>query len=134
MMETLKGKKIKNNKGITLIVLLLVITIILVILAGVVILMLSGKKKKTQATLPIVKDVSKITTPVEEKTIYEDTTKKQAIIPQGFKVSAITTEQKIDEGLVVIAPDGSEFVWVPVDDISTMCAKKSNGSYSRKII
>ena len=42
------------------------------------------------------------------------------MIPEGYKVSSVATEQKIDTGLVVIAPDGSEFVWVPVDDITTM--------------
>ena len=57
------------------------------------------------------------TEPVEEDTIFKDSTSnnKEAFIPKGFKVSEEPTEQKIDTGLVVIAPDGSEFVWVPVD-------------------
>ena len=52
-----------------------------------------------------------------------------AKIPDGFTVSEEPTEQDVDSGLVVIAPDGSEFVWVPVEDINdmVMCKnKKSN--------
>ena len=53
--------------------------------------------------------------------IYKDSeSNKEAYIPEGFKVSEEPTEQKIDTGLVVIAPDGSEFVWVPVDK-TTLC-------------
>ncbi len=40
---------------------------------------------------------------------------KVAKVPVGFKVSEVATEQNIDTGLVVIAPDGSEYVWIPVD-------------------
>ena len=35
-------------------------------------------------------------------------------MPEGFKVSQELDEQSVDTGLVVIAPDDSEFVWVPV--------------------
>ena len=57
------------------------------------------------------------TTPVDKETIFQDTSSgnKEAVIPEGFHVSGVPEEQKIDKGLVVIAPDGSEFVWVPVD-------------------
>ena len=44
-----------------------------------------------------------------------------AKIPDGFTVSEEATEQEVDSGLVVIAPDGSEFVWVPIDS-ETLCA------------
>ena len=82
--------------------------------------------------IPVVTDVSKLTTKVEEKTIYEDksavnTTTKRAVIPKGFKVSSVSAEQHIDTGLVVIAEDGSEFVWVPVDDITTMYETLEDG-------
>ena len=62
------------------------------------------------------------TTEVGEDTIFKDSNSsdKEAVIPKGFKVSEVASEQKIDTGLVVIAPDGSEFVWVPVDK-STLC-------------
>ena len=62
------------------------------------------------------------TTPVAEETTFKDSnsSNKEAVIPKGFKVSGEPTEQKIDTGLVVIAPDGSEFVWVPVDK-TTLC-------------
>ena len=57
------------------------------------------------------------TTQVEKDIIFKDqnSSDKEAYIPKGFKVSEVESEQKIDTGLVVIAPDGSEFVWVPVD-------------------
>ena len=57
------------------------------------------------------------TTAVDKETIFQDSSSgnKEAVIPEGFKVSEVENEQKIDKGLVVIAPDGSEFVWVPVD-------------------
>ena len=89
-------------------------------------------------SIPVVTDVNKLTTKVEEKTIYEDltsvnTTTKRAVIPKGFRVSSVATEQKIDTGLVVIAPDGSEFVWVPVDDPSSMYGTKDNGEYYGKL-
>ena len=44
-----------------------------------------------------------------------------AKIPDGFTVSTEQTEQDVNNGLVVIAPDESEFVWVPVDG-ETLCA------------
>ena len=58
--------------------------------------------------------------PVDKDTPYTTTNsnggKDTAIIPEGFKVSEIKNEQTIETGLVVIAPDGSEFVWVPVPE------------------
>ena len=52
-----------------------------------------------------------------------------ASIPEGFKVSDKEEEgrelTKIDTGLVVIGPDESEFVWVPVNDINRMVMCKS---------
>ena len=62
------------------------------------------------------------TTEVGKDTIFKDSNSsdKEAYIPKGFKVSEVASEQKIDTGLVVIAPDGSEFVWVPVDK-ETLC-------------
>ena len=57
--------------------------------------------------IPVTKD-----TPYT--TINSDGGKDTAIIPKGFEVSEKEDEQTIETGLVVIAPDGSEFVWVPV--------------------
>ena len=48
-----------------------------------------------------------------------------AVIPDGFTVSEEPTEQEVDSGLVVIAPDESEFVWVPVEDINSMVMCKN---------
>ena len=68
-------------------------------------------------TIETVTDASKLTTVVTKMTKYIDNTStinKEAIIPRGFKVSSVTEEQKIDDGLVVIDKNGNEFVWVPV--------------------
>ncbi|MDD3303544.1 MAG: hypothetical protein PHP54_01335 [Clostridia bacterium] len=62
---------------------------------------------------------------VDKNTNYTDKNNKTAIIPKGFKVSTVVSEQEIDTGLVIIAPDESEFVWVPVPDI-TVCIDKAN--------
>ena len=59
------------------------------------------------------------------KNNYEDGNKDKATIPEGFKVSEKEEEQTIDTGLVVIGPDESEFVWVPVEDINRMVMCKS---------
>lgn len=57
--------------------------------------------------------------------IYKDKNGNVAYIPEGFKVSNKTGETLIDEGLVVQGPDGSEFVWIPVSDITTMATATS---------
>ena len=56
----------------------------------------------------------------DEQSTYTDKNGDTATIPQGFSVSRKPNEKTVDNGLVVKAPDGSEFVWVPVDDINTM--------------
>ena len=49
----------------------------------------------------------------KELTEYKDSNGDIAYIPSDFKVSSKNDEQTISTGLVVIGPDGSEFVWVP---------------------
>ncbi len=58
------------------------------------------------------------TVEVSENTKFKDSTSnnKVAVIPKGFSVSSVTTEQSIDKGLVIT--DGTnEFVWVPVETV-----------------
>ena len=57
--------------------------------------------------------------------IYKDKNEDIAYIPEGFKVSNKPGETLIDEGLVVKGPDESEFVWIPVSDITTMATETS---------
>ena len=64
---------------------------------------------------------------VAEKSIWVDTNDDSAIIPAGFTVSEKDDEQTISEGLVVIGPDGSEFVWIPTT--VTALAVRDFGSY-----
>lgn len=53
----------------------------------------------------------------DKTTTYTDRNEDVATIPKGFKVSRKANENTIQTGLVVQAPDGSEFVWVPVPDV-----------------
>ena len=50
-------------------------------------------------------------------TLYTDKNGDIAIIPEGFSVSNVASEQTIDSGLVIVDKEGNEFVWVPVDNI-----------------
>ena len=59
---------------------------------------------------------------------YIDKNKDTAIIPKGFKVSRKVNESTISTGLVVQAPDGSEFVWVPVPNAIYDNANKEIGT------
>ena len=62
-----------------------------------------------------------------EKSIYTDANGDTAYIPAEFMVSANEDEQTINTGLVVIGPDGSEFVWIPTT--VTELAVRDFGSY-----
>ena len=76
------------------------------------------------------------TEPVDEKTEYDDPNSENdysAVIPEGFKVSDKEDEQDSEEGLVVIAPDGSEFVWIPVKDASTIYGVDEDGNKLGKL-
>ncbi len=62
-----------------------------------------------------------------EKSIYTDAGGDTAYIPAQFMVSAKAGEQTINTGLVVIGPDGSEYVWIPTT--VTELAVRDFGSY-----
>lgn len=62
-----------------------------------------------------------------EKSLYTDRNGDTAVIPAQFTVSANEDEQTISQGLVVIAPDGSEYVWIPTT--VTPLAIREFGSY-----
>ena len=62
-----------------------------------------------------------------EKDNYTDDNKEKATIPEGFKVSEKDDEKNISDGLVVIGPDGSEFVWIPVSNINNMAQCSTAG-------
>ena len=61
------------------------------------------------------------------KSVYTDANGDTAVIPARFTVSALEDEQTIRTGLVIIGPDGSEFVWVPTTE--TPLAVRNFGSY-----
>ena len=85
-------------------------------------------------------DISEVVTevPTEEvsvktKFIDEQSENKVVVIPEGFKVSSVEGEQQIDTGLVVIAPDKSEFVWIPVENVNDMYEEKEIDGETRKV-
>lgn len=63
----------------------------------------------------------------ERNTMYTDKNGDIAYIPKGFTVSTNEDEQTISTGLVVIGPDGSEFVWIPTTQ--TLLKVRDFGSY-----
>lgn len=64
---------------------------------------------------------------ITQATVYTDPYGDVAYIPQEFKVSEKTDEQSIRTGLVVIGPDGSEYVWIPTK--VTELGQRDFGSY-----
>lgn len=64
---------------------------------------------------------------VSGKWEYVDSNGDVAVIPDQFRISDREDEQTISSGLVVIGPDGSEFVWVPTTQ--TALAVRNFGSY-----
>lgn len=62
-----------------------------------------------------------------QNSVYTDKNGDIAIIPKQFRVSEKEDEQTISTGLVVIGPDGSEFVWIPTT--KTSLAVRDFGSY-----
>jgi len=62
----------------------------------------------------------------EETAEYIDGEGKSAWIPAGFRVSLKQGMNTIDEGLVIKAPEGSEFVWIPVANISDIYDSTNN--------
>ena len=62
-----------------------------------------------------------------ERSRYIDGNGDDAVIPADFAVSENKDEQTVSTGLVVIGPDGSEYVWVPTSQ--TELAQRDFGSY-----
>ena len=60
-----------------------------------------------------------------QKDNYTDSDNNIATIPEGFTVDE--EENKINTGLVVRGPEGSEFIWIPVNDINDMAQCSSAG-------
>ena len=51
----------------------------------------------------------------QTNSIFIDVNNEKVVIPAAFKVSPREDEQIKAQGLVIIGPDGSEFVWIPCD-------------------
>ena len=86
---------------------------------------------RTEAVLQDNTETEEISLPPEssigEVTQYTDRNGDTAYIPADFTVSEKADEQTINTGLVVIGPDGSEFVWIPTT--VTSLAVREFGSY-----
>ena len=151
----------KKNNGITLIALVITI-IVLLILAGVAIAMLSGengilrkaaeaKTKTEQAQANETGDLTDLEILMEEsagnlgkvkdnknkiiegrKAKLQDDNGETIVVPVGFKIKE-DSPTEVKKGIVVVAPDNSEFVWVPVKDISKMYGTNSEGKKLGKL-
>lgn len=64
---------------------------------------------------------------VKENNVYTDKNGETVTIPEQFRVSEKEDEQTVRTGLVVIGPDGSEFVWIPTT--KTPLRVRDFGSY-----
>ena len=134
---------LKNNKGaITLYILVSLLFFIIAI--GSVQANLKSKESRVESEYQKIKasyekDASEVYAnieitigrlkesgkPVDTTTIIEEDDGDIITIPEKFKV-APDSGDTAEEGIVVIAPDESEFVWVPVADITKM-AKETSG-------
>lgn len=157
-------RKTKENRGVTLIALIVTI-IVLLILAGILVSMLTGnngilfqsklaKENTIKAQEKEKNDLKEVNeymnlkienaTPGKEvtetkKNNYIDENGEKATIPAGFTIDE--TENIISNGLVVHGPDkangdnGSEFVWIPVQDINSMaqCSKVNEDNCNLKL-
>ena len=154
-------KRLNTSKGITLIALVITI-IVLLILAGVAIAMLSGEngilKKAAEAK---TKTEQSQTNETDELANYEDVINERTgnlgkvkdnknkviegrkvklqddngetiVVPVGFKIKE-DSPTEVKKGIVVVAPDNSEFVWVPVKDVSKMYGTNAEGKKLGKL-
>ena len=83
-----------------------------------------GNSITDETESPSIPSESSADTTVTE---YIDNKGDKAHIPAEFTVSEKVDEQTINTGLVVIGPDGSEFVWIPTT--VTELATREFGSY-----
>ena len=151
----------KRNKGITLIALVITI-IVLLILAGVAIAILSGengilrkaadaKTKTEQAQANETDELANYEDVINENTgnlgkvkdnknkviegrkvKLQDDNGETIVVPVGFKIKE-DSPTEVKKGIVVIAPDNSEFVWVPVKDVSKMYGTNAEGKKLGKL-
>ena len=154
-------KRLNTSKGITLIALVITI-IVLLILAGVAISMLSGengilkkaaeaKTKTEQAQTNETEDLASYEDVINEmtgnlgkvkdnknkviegrKVKLQDDNGETIVVPVGFKIKE-DSPTEVKKGIVVVAPDNSEFVWVPVKDVSKMYGTNAEGKKLGKL-
>ena len=89
-----------------------------------------SQKSKTEIPTPVSTDGFPEAVPgqvTEALSRFTDVNGDVAIIPAAFYVSEKEDEQTVNSGLVVIGPDGSEFVWIPTT--VTPLAVRDFGSY-----
>ena len=157
----MRKTNLRKSKGITLIALVITI-IVLLILAGVAISMLSGengilkkvaeaKTKTEQAQTNETEDLASYEDVINEmtgnlgkvkdnknkviegrKVKLQDDNGETIVVPVGFKIKE-DSPTEVKKGIVVVAPDNSEFVWVPVKDVSKMYGTNAEGKKLGKL-
>ena len=153
----------KKEKGITLIALVITIIVLLILagiaiamLSGENGILKKASDAKTKAekaqeneiedlaiyedginentgNLKKVKDYKKEQKVVKGRKVkLQDDNGETIVVPVGFKIKD-DSPTEVKRGIVVVAPDGSEFVWIPVKDVSKMYGTNKNGSKLGKL-
>ena len=89
-----------------------------------------SQESKTEISTPVLSHDLPEAVPgqaTEEVSRFTDANGEVAVIPAAFHVSEKEDEQTISTGLVVIGPDGGEFVWIPTTQ--TALSVRDFGSY-----
>ena len=66
------------------------------------------------------------------KVKLQDDNGETIVVPVGFKIKE-DSPTEVKKGIVVVAPDNSEFVWVPVKDVSKMYGTNAEGKKLGKL-
>ena len=67
-----------------------------------------------------------------QKLTTTDANGDKITIPVGFKI-ATDSATLVKDGVVVVAPDDSQFVWVPVEDVTDMYEEKEIDGETKKV-
>ncbi len=113
-------RKVKKERGITLIALVITI-IVLLILAAVSIATLTGengiltKANKAREETETASEEEQRELAMIEANMNDEETEFQGVkIPAGFAPTKIEGESTIDEGLVMVDSEGNSYVWIEV--------------------
>ena len=142
--------KIKNAKGITLVALIITIIVMLILVAITFNMAVNGdlftyagraagdtkrdieiEQKIAGGKVPIddgwydsaedyLANKEAFSNPYTETKNYTDENGDTAVIPKGFEVAVTDGANTVDDGLVIQDKVGNQFVWIPVDNVTSL--------------